>query len=370
MEAGIDTHSQHINYFNPGNESSSLADIPDFQAISRRHEAFWQAQNEQPLFIASANANPARPIQRRTDLIKDAEAWLEAKLQDFYQTRWIGDSLPHLRADFGAVLMSSLFSGRRILDPDTAWDEPFIQDDWSNVDWKLDQNNPWWQMMEERVGQVASQAAGQFLACTPSLGGTADVLLNLRGSEKLCLDVVDQPEKIATAIEAIYPTWWTAFNRLYEIAAGRQAALIHWLLLWSDVPYVVTECDFAYLIGRRDFESLFLPNLVQQSQAVGRSIYHLDGPGSMRHLETLLAQPAIQAIQYVPGAGTPSPLRWLNELRKIQQAGKPLQVVCPAEEVLALCQELRPEGLALLVEGVQSVQHLEALYQAFSKQYS
>jgi len=295
---------------------------------------------------------------------------LETKLQDFHQTRWIGDGLPHLRADFGAVLMSSLFSGKRILDPDTAWDEAFINDEWSNVGWGLDLNNPWWKLMVERMDQVAGQAAGHFLTCTPSLGGTADVLLNLRGSEKLCLDVLDQPEKIAAAVEAIYPAWWAAFTRLYEIAARRQAALIHWVLLWSDVPYVVTECDFAYLIGRRDFQRLFLPNLVRQSEAVGRSIYHLDGPGSMRHLDALLTEPAIQAIQYVPGAGTPSPLRWLDELRKIQQAGKPLQVVCPAGEVLALCQELRPEGLALLVEGVQSVQHLEALYQEFSKFYS
>lgn len=347
-----------------------LACCPDFPAIARRFEAWWARDLiDRPLFLASANSDPGRPITRRLDLLDDPGRWMKTKLADLAQLHRAGDLLPSVRPDLGPVLLGSILGGRRTFEADTAWTHSFISDDWSNADWLLHEENPWWQRMLSFTRRVAREARGRFVVCSPGLGGTGEVLLNLRGASQLSLDVVDQPEKIRAAVAAVYPVWQRAFAALYSITAEEGAGLIHWLNLWSGVPYLVAECDFAYMIGRSAFEDLFLSDIARQATAVGRAIFHLDGPRATRHLDSLLTVPALQAIQYSPGAGTPSALAWAPMLRRIQASGRALLVICPPDEVLELCEVLRPEGLAIWVDAALSVRELDDLFDAFCRRY-
>jgi hypothetical protein len=45
-------------------------------------------------------------------------------------------------------------------------------------------------------------------------------------------------------------------------------------------------------------------------------------------------------------------------------------VICPAEEVLALCEALRPEGLAIWVDAPLTPDQLDDLFVRFRKQYA
>ncbi|MBN1581712.1 MAG: hypothetical protein JXA89_13490 [Anaerolineae bacterium] len=281
----------------------------------------------------------------------------------------VGEALPIIRADLGPVALSSLLGGDRIFEADTAWTPSLIDDDWSNTDWILHDDNPWWQRAISLMQCVARDAPGQYIVCSPGLGGTGEALLTLRGATALCMDVVQQPDRVQAAIEAIYPSWHRAFSTLYEIADAHGAHLVHWLALWSARPYLVAECDFACMIGPRHFENLFLPDIVRQASAVGRAVYHLDGPAATRHLDALLDVPQLQAIQFCPGAGAPSALPWIDMFRKIQNSDRSLQVICPAQEVLTLCAELEPEGLALTVETPLTVAELDDLFGRFCARF-
>ena len=81
-------------------------------------------------------------------------------------------------------------------------------------------------------------------------------------------------------------------------------------------------------------------------------IFHLDGPGAIRHLDTLLEIDELDAIQWVPGHGNPPAKAWLAMLKKVQCAGKSLWISTPPEDVHAILEELRPEGLMIHVEGI------------------
>ena len=329
--------------------SQPLEFCPDFPAIARRYNAWWAcACTDRPIFIGSANANPARPITKRLELLHRPEEWFAAKLQDLRQTHRVGDALPHIRADFGPVLIGGFLGGTIEFGSDTTWTHPFINDDWSNApDWQLRDDHPLLQRFRQLTELGAQDCAGRYLVCTPDLGGSADVLLNLRGSSALCLDVIEQPDRVRGAIEAIYPAWERAFAELYQIATAHNAGLIHWLGLWASRPYMIPACDFNFLIGPAEFEKICLPDIAKQAATAGRAVFHLDGPGAARHIDALLQVPELQAIQFVPGEGTPSALPWVPMFRKIQAAGRALYVVCPTDEVLALCAALRPEGLAI-----------------------
>ena len=180
---------------------------PDFPCIAQRTEAWWAHEClDRPLFIGTANPRPERPITRRLELLAQPDEWFAAKQADMLQVHRVGDALPHVRADFGPVLLGGMLGGKIEFGADTTWTHAFIDDDWSNApDWQLPDDNPWWCMLQARAQRVASEAKGRFLLCTPDLGGSGDVLLNLRGSAPLCMDVAECPERIIDAVNAIYP---------------------------------------------------------------------------------------------------------------------------------------------------------------------
>jgi hypothetical protein len=344
---------------------------PDFPRIAARHEAWWRCELEgPPLFLATSSRDHSVPGGRRLDLLTQPEKWMAARLAQLKQTHLVGDALPTIRVDYGPVCLGMLMGAPVEFVSDSTWTHSFIREDWSNApDWKIHADNPWWQLLPRLLRLNAENARGRYITMTPSLGGTADVLLNTRGADQLCLDLVDQPEKIETAVEKIYGTWREAYQILWGILMGTGVGTINWVGLWSDRPYHVLECDFNYLIGPTPFRQFFLPEITRQASAVGRSIFHLDGPGAARHIQSLLDTPEITAIQYVTGAGN-SALAHLEMLKTIQQHGYPLQVTVPVQEAVELSRALDPSGLCLLVEGDLGPDGMDALYSEFSRYYS
>lgn len=347
-----------------------LAFCENFPQIAVRHEAFWVGELDYPLLLGSANMNPDRPITRRLDLIERPEAWLTAKMQDMQSQHRIGDALPVIRADFGPVMLGGLFGAPVEFRSDTTWTHEFIDDDWQNApSWVIAEDNVFWTQLKCLLELLAEAGHGRFLACTPDLGGSADVLLNLRGSVQLALDVIDQPEQICRAVRAIYSAWLQAFTTLNETLLGQGTGLCHWLQLWSNEPYMIPACDFNALIGTVSFRDLFLDDIQQQAAVVGRAIFHLDGPDAARHIGALLELDELQAIQYTPGAGTPSALAQLAMFRQIQAAGKSLLVFCPFDEVLALCEALEPHSLGIIIDQVPNKETLDSLYAEYRRRY-
>jgi hypothetical protein len=74
------------------------------------------------------------------------------------------------------------------------------------------------------------------------------------------------------------------------------------------------------------FEEFCLPDTVAACRRADHTLYHLDGPGALRHLERLLAIPELDCVQWIQGAGNPPPSKWLDMLRGVQAAGKSVQV--------------------------------------------
>lgn len=346
----------------------NLAD--NYLEITQRFEAWWaHSLHDRPIFLAAANTDPKRPINRRLDLLDRPEEWFETKYQDMRNLHRRGDMLPNIRVDFGPVLLASIFSGERLFGFDTGWTPECINDGWSNINWKFQTDQAWWQKMTDLLRMVSTAAAGHFAVCSPNLGGTGDILLTLRGATRLCMDLIDRPEKVEEAVQSIYPAWRQAFQELNRIPKEAGAELIHWLYLWSSRPYLVAECDFSYMIGRKAFDRFFLPDIARESAEVGRAVYHLDGPACTRHIDSLLSLSELDAIQFTPGVENPSALPWIDMFRKIQARGKSLLVICPADEVLRLCDALSPEGLGILIETPMSSIELDDLYQQFYRQF-
>ena len=339
--------------------------LPAFPEIARRWLDWWAFANDRPLVIAQVPQAGAETIRwdKGFDLLDDTAAWLAMHRAQVENTRWMGDAIPSVRVDIGPVATAA-FAGAPLhfaAKEQTSWQTPII-DSWDQVAaLEFDPENEWFVKVMRLTEALADDARGRYLVCLPDLTGAVDALANLRTSQVLCFDLYENREAVVQAAERLVNIWEQAFVRLYDAVLGRGAGITQWVTCWADRPFTVPTCDFNALIGANDFREVCMPSLNEQARRAGSCVFHLDGPDAARHAETLAASPAITAVQYTPGAGTPSALDKLPLFRMFQEQRKPLFIETPVGEARQLMESLDPRGLAIRLSGLSDPADAEAL---------
>ena len=118
-----------------------------------------------------------------------------------------------------------------------------------------------------------------------------------------------------------------------------------WTPIIHDGSLYLPSNDFSCMIGKHMFDEYFLPGIAEECAFYERSLYHLDGPGALKHLDSLLEIRELDAVQWVCGFGNEGFARWAHVYRKIQQAGKGIQLMCDLSELPTVFETLRPEGV-------------------------
>jgi hypothetical protein len=242
----------------------------------------------------------------------------------------------------------------------SGWADPIIEDWDARPRFRFNPDSEWWLISKRLLEVAAARASGRYYVGIPDLNGPGEILARLRGTEQLALDLIENPEHVRPALDEINMAWWRYWQAAVGVVHQWIDGYFHWIGIWSDRPSVDLQCDFSCLISPHMFEEFFLPAIEQQTRWVERTVYHLDGPGAIRHLDLLLSLPELDCIQWIPGAGAPPVSRWIRLLRRIQAKGKLLQLFCEPGEVEVLLSELEPEGL-LLTTSCSSEEHAKDL---------
>lgn len=115
--------------------------------------------------------------------------------------------------------------------------------------------------------------------------------------------------------------------------------------LAADMP------TLAEMLSPAVFNDLFLEEIRRETQTVDHSIYHLDSPGAIKHLDALLTIADLDCIEWVPGAGASNdPLDWLDLIRKIQAAGKKVSLATPVNRIRPLLNAVSRGNVFLYIE--------------------
>lgn len=328
-----------------------LALQPEFPDVARRWLEWWAFANDRPLVVAQSPKKGAARIRwdKGFDLLDNVEAWLALRRAQVEQTHFAGEAIPNVRVDIGPVATGA-FAGAPLhfaAAEQTSWQTPIIGSWDTDAAFEFDPQNEWFVKVMRLIEALADDARGRYLVCLPDLTGAIDALANLRGSEALCFDLCENREAILRVAGRMVEIWEQAFARLYDAVLGRGAGITQWIPCWAEGPFTVPTCDFNALIGPDDFRDVCMPSLGDQARRAGLCVFHLDGPQAARHADALSDDPAITAVQYTPGAGTPSALAMLPLFRKLQERRKPLFIETPTEEARELMQALDPRGLAV-----------------------
>lgn len=319
----------------------------DWKGLKERHTSWWKGEGF--LFQIFAPRKPySYPPPR--DLYQywiDPEYVVGRWEEYFASTYYICDAFPCIFVNLGPSIASAYLGCPLILQPDTTWQEPIIK----NVDELLNLNftpeNKWWQKTLAIISLACQRAQGDYIVSFTDLGGISDILSHLRGPAQLCLDLIEHPDIIKQASEWIRNLWFKLYEAQYEIIRKYQDGTCGWLTVWAPGKSYPLQEDFSCMIGPEMFREFFLPHLEKQTNFLDYSIYHLDGPGAIQHLDALLELPKLTAIQWVPGAGAPPMREWIPLLKKIQEAGRRLVLDITPDDVVPLLSQLDRKGLCL-----------------------
>ena len=233
---------------------------------------------------------------------------------------------------------------------ETAWGSPIMAEgsleDYDPDALSIKDDNKWWLFSQKFHAFINECSEGKSLPTLPAMGGTADSLTGLRTTNKLLLDVIDTPEAVKRFEKRMMEIWIEKYEYFYNLHRDRAyGGCVHFMNMWAPGRCYVPHNDFSYMISTKMYEELFLEQLLKQLAYLDYSIYHVDGIGAFRHVDMLCSLKDLNALQILPGAGKPSPLHYMDILKKVQAAGKNLHIGIPPEEVGDALDSLSSKGL-------------------------
>ena len=338
---------------------------PRWDTIRADARAWWAGELDRPLMQARLTGlDPGRPepdipedpYTSRYDFSISPERIVDRWDYDLRRTRFLGDAFPVVKPFFGAGAVAA-FLGADIHNTEhTAWFVPKELQEIASISLEYDPDDPWLNRAKAVTRAAIDRWRGDVQVTMVDLGGTLDVLSTFRPSELLLLDLFDDPAEVERLNWQIHTHWLRYLDEFNQILQPVNPAYTTWTPMYSDEPYYMLQCDFCAMIGPAMFERFVRPELAAACRAMPRSFYHLDGPGQLPHLDSLLEIKELTGVQWVPGAGVPEEDNWPDVYQRIRDAGKLVQIgVEPGISVHAfdrIVDQLgSPEGLIWIYWG-------------------
>ncbi|MCS7265114.1 MAG: hypothetical protein NZ805_09815 [Armatimonadetes bacterium] len=325
----------------------------DWEQAKGRFMAWWQGEvvDRVALQVRAPRKvyqpKKLNPPAKLEDRWTDIEWRLNEADENFRATFFGGEAFPCFWCNLGPDLMAAFLGAELVFEETTIWVKPII-DDWETAPpLHIDPENRWWRLTLEMTKAAVEFGKDKFFVGLTDIHAGGDLLAALRGRENFCLDLVEHPEKVCEAMKQITPLFFEVYESLHSIIRTQYEGTCTWLNVWAQGRWYPVSMDELALISPKMFRKFFLNDIVAQVNWLDNSLFHLDGPDCVRHLDILLEIPNLNGIQWVPGARYKSMLVWVPLLRKIQQAGKLIHIAVPANEIEILLSELSPKGLML-----------------------
>lgn len=323
----------------------------DWDKTRKKYEEYWNRENhDRPLLWLTAPKNSSKrsaingPTALR-DRWMDTEYLVRKARSGFENTFFFGESYPMLWPNLGPDIFGAFFGADLEFGERTSWAHPSI-DNWEDIqDLKFNKNNIWYKKIVEMTKDIAEDSKGDYMVGITDIHSGTDGLVSLRGPENLCYDLLDNPEKVKKGVYDLFEGFTATMDELYSITTKYQTGSTNWLGVWHPEKWYVTSCDFSCMISGEMFQEFVVPELVDEISYLDASIYHLDGPGALKHLDALLKIKELRGIQWVYGAGQPTAANWIPVLKKIQEAGKMIHVDVTLQDLNILLDEIAPEGV-------------------------
>jgi hypothetical protein len=307
------------------------------------------------MWITVPEALPGSPPEKpdkEESLWTDVDYVVAAAEDTLARTHFLGDALPVYNPWLGPDQFAAWLGAELSLEPrmNTSWVKPFVTDWEKHPKFGIDPENQWWKLYLEILHRSVEAGQDKWVTAFPDLHTGLDGLSAIRGPENLLIDLVDTPELIHRAMLDMTELFKSVMKVVSKTILPAGQGTSNWTMGWSGKSFMcIGQNDFSCMISPEMFAEFSFQDNLEACNSVDYSIYHLDGPGAVRHLPKILEIDNLDCVQWIQGAGNPPPSRWLGLLREIQDRGKSVQVYYGpshgddadlSSELEILCREL------------------------------
>ena len=257
------------------------------------------------------------------------------------------DILPVANTQLGPGSLAAILGGVFEGGEDTIWIHP-------NPDFTdeivFNPEHPNWILHKELLKACKAKANGHYFVGMPDLMEGLDVLAALKGTDRVLLDTVMQPEILEQQMQQINDIYFKVFDELYDIIREGDEMAFCYFSSWAPGKMSKLQSDISTMISQDDYRRFVQPFIREQCQKIDYTLYHLDGVGAMHPLPALLEIEELNAIQWTPGVGEPqggSP-KWYDLYKKILAGGKSVMACwVTLDELKPLLDHIGADGVHL-----------------------
>ncbi len=257
------------------------------------------------------------------------------------------DILPVANTQLGPGSLAAILGGVFEGGEDTIWIHP-NPDFTDEIVFNPEHLN--WILHKELLKACKAKANGHYFVGMPDLMEGLDVLAALKGTDRVLLDTVMQPEILEQQMQQINDIYFKVFDELYDIIREGDEMAFCYFSSWAPGKMSKLQSDISTMISQDDYRRFVQPFIREQCQKIDYTLYHLDGVGAMHHLPALLEIEELNAIQWTPGVGEPqggSP-KWYDLYKKILAGGKSVMACwVTLDELKPLLDHIGADGVHL-----------------------
>lgn len=339
------------------NDSMSIYK-PDWLEARQRLSDWWEGKmtDRPPAAVIAPSGRPGGKsyINKTPEKYTDFDTVMNNLDCSLNGTYWGGEAFPWHFVYMGPMYNAAYFGCVPIFRPDTTWYEPLYDSLDELLEMKADGNNKWWNLFTDITRRSAERSQGSYLVSTDGINSVIDIIAELIGTEKLLIAMSEEPEKVKAVRDIIASHGKRSFDDLYSLTCKADTGVINWMGVWCPEKAGTNQCDLSVMISPAMFDEFVKTDLESTYKFCEYGIYHLDGEGEIKHLDTLLKIDKLRLIQWVPSeqAGCPEykdPMNWIDLFKRIQSAGKSVLIYCPPERITPLLKKIDRELVYLSV---------------------
>lgn len=331
---------------------------PDFVECMKRVYAWYEGEiiDRAPVRFSAHNAQfETVDTQRRWATLKDRWFDAEYQVEHFIATlapTLQGETFPVFWPNLGPNVFAAILGGGQLTFGEvTSWTHPVLSSvhETDNIHWRDD--SEYVKKLIELTDCALERCGHRFMVGYTDIHPSLDCLDALRGTEALCMDMYDDPEAVHALTERCFAPLEGAMRLFHDRLKARKQLSVTWMNIPSYGTMHIPSCDLGSMISRAHFDEFSMPYIQRETTLFTHNIFHMDGKGVAKHLDSLLQAERIQAIQWVQGVGEDRPiLQWVPLIRKIQQAGKGVVVDLHLDELEDFMSLVPPRGIYLCID--------------------
>ncbi len=303
------------------------------------YRQWWAGELPRPIIpVEIKDRDPSRVtppvplLSQTTCTLTDfsAEQIVDRIDHELSRNHYVGDAFPYFNMDcFGPGAVAAFLGAEIINHTGHVWFEtpPVSSDDIESLHFEYDASNKWFNRVKDIYKAGMDRWQGMVLMGMPDLGGICDLLAVFMPGGELQLALYENPKEVKRLIGELQTLWFQYYDELLPLVSPNGKTMTDWSSILNLEPGYIIQSDFSVMVSPEMFNEFILPELKDTCRRLPKSIFHMDGPGEIRHLDSLLTIDDLDGVQWIPGAGAPDIAHWPEVFSKINQSGKLLQLI-------------------------------------------